>query len=107
MKKPYVYVIVRKDISHEQKVVQASHAALEAGFAFQQPGRTASIVVLEVPGRCTLLETAERLERKGIEHIMFYEPDFGMGHSAIATRPVFTSAERKIFHIYPLLNAGN
>ncbi|MEM2159369.1 MAG: hypothetical protein QXN55_00230 [Candidatus Nitrosotenuis sp.] len=107
MKKPYVYVIVRKDISHEQKAVQAFHATLKAGFAFQQPGRPASIVVLEVPGRCALLETAKRLERKGIEHIIFYEPDFGMGHSAIAPRPVFTSAERKIFYVYPLLNAGN
>ena len=45
---PYTYVLIRKDISPEQQIVQAGHAALEAGFRFQKPEQTSFLIVLEV-----------------------------------------------------------
>lgn len=35
--KRYVYVLVRTDIPLPDQVVQACHASLEAGFAFNAP----------------------------------------------------------------------
>ena len=48
MNNPYTYILVRKDISPEQQIVQAAHAALEAGFRFKQPETTSYLIVLEV-----------------------------------------------------------
>lgn len=31
---PYTYVFIRTDLSHAQQIVQASHAALDAGHTF-------------------------------------------------------------------------
>lgn len=100
---PYVYVMVRKDLTLEQQMVQLGHAALEAGYAFDGPrNQTAHLVLLEVPDQPALQAAASRLERHGIEHALFYEPDFGMGHSALATRPVTERHERQLFRKYPL-----
>lgn len=105
MHKPYVYVLVREDISPEQQLVQAAHAALEAGFRFEQPAETARLIVLSVPDRDALGAAAARLARYGIAHHQFFEPDFGMGHSALATRPVFLPKERHLMRKYPLFTA--
>jgi hypothetical protein len=105
MHKPYVYVLIREDISLEQKLVQASHAALEAGFRFEQPEQTASLIMLSVPDREALEAAARRLTRYGIEHHMFFEPDFMMGHSALATRPIHLPKERHRMRKYPLFRA--
>lgn len=107
MNKPYVYVLIRQDISLEQQLVQASHAALEAGFRFQQPAEdTASLIMLAAKDEHALRQAALDLESEGIDHHMFYEPDFGpMGHSALATRPLY-GAERKLMRKYPLYRAG-
>jgi len=103
MHKPYVYVLVREDIPFEQQVVQASHAALEAGFRFERPEQTASLIALAVRDRPALHAAAERLARYGIDHHLFFEPDFGMGHSALATRPIHLPKERHLMRKYPLL----
>jgi len=58
MKTPYTYVILRKDISPEQRIVQASHASLEAGFRFKQPDETSYLIVLEVANELELNEAA-------------------------------------------------
>ena len=100
--KPYVYVLVRTDISLEQQLVQASHAALEAGFRFTQPSQVASVIVLSVSSREELEAAAQRLTIKGIDHHLFFEPDFGMGHSALATRPLTHKKERHLMRKYPL-----
>lgn len=105
--KPYVYVLIRKDIAFEQQLVQVGHAAWEAGLSFEQPGEVASLIVLEVPDQSALEAASDRLERYGINHKMFFEPDFDMGHSAIATRPVHAKKERHLFRKYPLYTPGS
>lgn len=106
MEKPYVYILVRQDIGLEQQLVQASHAALEAGFRFQMPTHdTASLIMLSAKDMPALQAAALDLEENGIDHHLFYEPDFGpMGHSALATRPLY-GAERKLMRKYPLFRA--
>jgi hypothetical protein len=90
----YTYVLVRSDLRIEQQMVQAAHAALEAGFAFKAPPSTSNLVLLAVAGQDELLAAAEMLADKGVEHELFFEPDDEMGYSALATRPLFTKRER-------------
>ena len=103
MKKPYTYVLVRKDISPEQRVVQASHAALEAGFRFSQPDETSYLIVLEVANEHELNEAAQVIESSGIKFYKFFEPDNDMGYSALCTEAVFTNRERNVFKRWKLL----
>lgn len=103
--KPYTYVLVREDISPEQQMVQACHAALEAGFAFTAPAVTSSLIVLTVPNREALLEARDRLFRYGIATEMFFEPDWEMGYSALATEPIFEKKKRFALKKYPLFKA--
>lgn len=103
MHRPYVYVLVRADLTAEQQLVQASHAALEAGFRFEQPVQTSSLIVLSVPDAQALQSAAQRLALHDIDHHLFYEPDFGpMGYSALATRPLTAKKERHLMRKYPL-----
>jgi hypothetical protein len=86
--KPYVYVLVREDISLEQKLVQVGHAVLEAGFRFQQPAQTASLIVLSVPDRGALEAAAVRLNAKGIDHYLFHEPEPGFNIPTCSIAPL-------------------
>lgn len=104
--KPYVYVLVRGDLSPEQTIVQASHAALEAGFMFNKPAEVSSVIICKVSDRTALEEASARLESHGIDHHLFFEPDFEMGFSALATRPLLTKAERYKFKKYPLFSTS-
>lgn len=104
--KPYIYVLVREDISLEQQMVQACHAASEAGFAFPAPPVTSSLIVCTVPDRAALLAARERLARYGIRNEMFFEPSWEMGHSALATEPISQRKQRFAMNIYPLFRAG-
>ena len=101
-KQPYTYILLRKDISPEQRVVQASHAALEAGFRFPRPSEVSYLIVLEVANQEELLDAAQVLDDKGIEYYKFFEPDNNMGFSALCTRPLFTNRERNIFKQWKL-----
>lgn len=103
---PYVYVLVRKDLPLHQQLVQASHAAFEAGLRWHSADdEVASLIVLEVPHKAALLRAARKLEAKGVDHHVFFEPDFDMGESALATRPLVGEARRPLSG-YPLWNAG-
>lgn len=103
---PYVYVMVREDLPLEQQLVQSNHATLEAGFRFPAPRDTAHLIMLAVPDRPALEAAAARLDRHGVDHHLFFEPDFGIGHSALATRPLF-GKERHLMRKYPLYRATN
>ena len=71
-----------------QQIVQASHAALEAGFKFNKPEKTSNIVLFGVKNQQALIEASEYLTLHGIDYEMFYEPDI-TGFTAIATEPLF------------------
>jgi hypothetical protein len=103
--KPYTYVLVREDLPLEQQMVQACHAALEAGFAFDAPPTTSSLIVCTVPDREALLAARERLSRYGIRAEMFFEPDWEMGFSALATEPLTERKKRFALSTYPLFRA--
>jgi len=94
---PYTYVLLRQDIIPVQQIVQASHAALEAGFRFEQPDTTSYLILLEVANEKELNSASKMLNRRCIEHHKFFEPDNGMGFSALCTRPILDPTEQNFF----------
>ena len=95
-------MLVRSDILLHQQMVQACRAALEAGFVFDAPARTSSLIVLTVQDVHALEAARDRLGRYGIDCEVFFEPDWGMGHSALCTQPVFKKKQRFALAKYPL-----
>ncbi len=90
MAKPYTYIFVRTDLSYAQQIVQASHAALEAGFKFDAPTDTSSIVLFGVKDEDELCEVWNKLKANNVKHAEFYEPDIS-SYTAIATEPLMGS----------------
>ena len=101
MTHPYVYVFIRKDISYEQQLVQAAHAALELGMKYPNIKDQCSIVIVGVKNKNELLKVSNRLKDNNVDFEMFFEPDFDMGESALATRPI-VGEERLLFKKYNL-----
>lgn len=89
---PYVYIFVRNDIPYADIIVQASHACLEMGLGLPNPNKpkaTASIVLLKARDEEHLLEIKQYIEMHEINSTIFFEPDEGMGYTAIATEPIY------------------
>lgn len=96
------YVFVRTDIPVEQQMVQAAHAALEAGIKFGKVSvEPASVIILQVPNKEKLEEAMKYTIESGISCEMFYEPDWDYGNTAFGTEPI-TFDRRKIFKKYKL-----
>lgn len=100
-----MYVFVRTDLSTPQVIVQACHAALEAGREFSVDG-TPHLVLLAVPDEQQLLKAASYLAEVEISHILFREPDIGDAATAIATRAVH-GVERRLFRKYQCLKEAS
>jgi hypothetical protein len=105
MDHPYVYVFVRTDISYEQQLVQASHACFEAGIKFNHEKEQCSIVMIGIKNKEKLLQVEHYLKTNDVDYSMFFEPDFDMGESAIATRPM-RGNERKLFKKFQLYKSN-
>jgi len=96
---PYSYLFIRTDLTHPQQIVQASHAALEAGNRF---GPHSHLVLIGIKDEQALLQAAARLDESGIEHEKFFEPDNQAGYTALCTRPL-QGEERKPLKRFRLL----
>lgn len=85
--KPYVYIVIRKDIKPCNYAPQIAHAALEAGYQSEEPDNTTHIVVLQVPNKAHLKFIGYELFSAGIPHEEFHEGFGNMGLTALATLP--------------------
>jgi hypothetical protein len=98
---PYTYLFIRTDLSPAQQIVQASHAALEAGNRF---GPHSHLVLIAAEGEDTLLKAAAQLNEQGIELETFFEPDENAGYTAFCTQPL-QGEQRKPLRKYQLYRA--
>jgi hypothetical protein len=83
-----MYIFIREDLTGPQRIVQASHAAHEAGHDYGKADGSTHIVLLGTPTQDALLKAAEHLEKNDIPFKMFFEPDYDTGYTAIATKPL-------------------
>lgn len=101
----HVYVVVRTDIPPIRQAVQACHAAHEAGASFYRPHggmhftgnelvepslkhRGSNLVLLAISSEEELMQLAKDLSETSIRFEMFFEPDYSMGWTALATEPI-------------------
>jgi hypothetical protein len=98
---PYTYLFIRTDLSPAQQIVQASHAALEAGNRF---GPHSHLVLIGTEGEDELLKAAAQLGEHGIDLQTFYEPDNNAGYTAFCTQPL-QGDKRKPLRKYQLYRA--
>ena len=85
--KPYVYIVVRKDINPNYYAPQIAHAALEAGYQAEEPDTTTHIVILQVADKQELEMVVLALEEEGIPIEEFHEGFGNLGLTALATLP--------------------
>lgn len=102
---PYIYTFIRRDISPEQRIVQLGHATWEAGLRFEKPSEIASLILLSAENEMDLNAISQKLEERDIDHYKFFEPDNGMGYSAICTKPIYEQKDRNFFKRYKLYTA--
>lgn len=97
-----MYVLVRNDLTLPQQMVQAAHAAHEAGIHLaDKTGDIASIVICGVAEERTLLQEQARLAVAGIQTLLFREPDMGDAATALASAPI-RGETRRHFRRYKL-----
>ena len=92
-------MFVRQDISLAQQIVQSNHATFELARRLPHPQNleiTPSCIVIGVPNKTALYRVIEKLRANDIAHELFYEPDFDMGLSAVATVPLGQELRRKL-----------
>lgn len=100
---PFVYIFVRQDIPPVQQVIQAAHAAHEAGIMFGKVNKQIShFCIFGVKNENDLLDARNFSTSNKIKGFLFYEPDFEMGNSAFATEPI-VGEKRKLFTVFRLL----
>lgn len=86
-----MYVFVRRDLRHPQQIVQACHAAYEAGkLLISDPTHLDELhlVAISVSNESKLRKAAAHLDELGIRYRAFVEPDLNNEMTALATEPV-------------------
>lgn len=90
---PYVYVVVRKDIDDDDKLVQAVHAGMLSARAF--PVENPWLAILGVANTAELIAAQNKLSAAGIRTVLFHEDDDDLRATAFATEPL-TGAQRNV-----------
>lgn len=101
--KKTIYVFVRNDLSYPQKVIQSSHAILEATRAFIRDDNRYKIVVVAAKSEVKLKSIVEEAASHDIQTVTFTEPDMKYQITAIATEPL-CDEKRQVFARYKLLS---
>jgi hypothetical protein len=94
---PYVYVIVRNDLSDAQKAVQGTHAAIElARNKLNSTQEHPSVIYVVVKNEKKLIKVAKELLDADINIFNFREPDIGSQMTAIITEPLIGGKREKL-----------
>jgi len=101
--KKTIYVFVRNDLSFPQKVVQSSHAVLEATRAFIKDEERYKIIVVAAKSEVKLKLIMEEAAQNQINTVAFTEPDMDNQVTAIATEPL-DDEKKQVFARYKLLS---
>lgn len=75
-------------------MVQAAHAAYQAGQISPEAPKDIHLVLCGIPSENKLLEEAAKLEARGIAYTLFQEPDLNNQFTALATTPISHGCRR-------------
>jgi len=93
-----LYVLIRKDLNHSQRAVQAGHAVAEYLLKGSDDWKNSTLVYLGVKGEHQLRTWMNKLSRLDIKCVPWREPDMNNQITAIAT-----TAESELFKNVNLL----
>ncbi len=108
-KTPYCYILVRKDLSPGQQVVQSCHAVAECArnsYLSNTDEDHPHIVVCGVKDENALLKAHTKLQKEGVRCQLYREPDAGDEATALATAPVYEGV-RRLFRNFQILKPAN
>lgn len=98
-----MYILVRRDLSPEQMLVQSCHAVAEAARNFVPSDMEhPHFVVCGVKDEAALKKAYRKIQEQDIRCCAFYEADIDDQMTALATEPVYDTA-RLHFRNYQLL----
>lgn len=80
-----LYVLVREDLDPSYRMVQGGHAIAEWTLKHPDKWSNETLVMLKVKNESKIEDFHERLSFRGIEHVVFKEPDIGYETTALAT----------------------
>ena len=90
IQKPYIYILLRKDLDKTYQIIQAGHALFEHALTLEKkPEQISSFCLLELKDENELEKAANKLERTDIPFTKFFEPDYSTGFTAIAAGPIY------------------
>lgn len=99
MAQTHFYVLIRRDLSPAQQIVQACHAAHESGQLTPRIDEgSLSIVLCQIDSEESLLREGELLKALGIEFVLFREDDLALQATAIATLPLDSNQRKLLSH---------
>ena len=99
---PYVYAIVRKDLSVPQQAVQAGHALIESTKTFNKINEHPSVIICSVKNEKKLQDAITFLYDNNVKISVFKEPDINNQMTALATEPLY-GVNRKIMNKFQLM----
>jgi len=103
--KPFVYIVVCKDLEPRQVIVQACHAALESGIHQEHCEQFPSgMVMLQVSSEKSLLKAQRKIENKGIKCQLFWERPMKR-YTALATEAI-PQDKRHLMRKFQLLSVS-
>lgn len=87
---PFMYIFVREDLPPVVKLIQTAHVTHMAGarFGLSDPDLPTHFCVFGVKDEEALESVAWRLQDQDYEFEIFFEPDNGIGNTAIAVQPL-------------------
>lgn len=100
--KPYVYILIRKDLPNTQRVVQSSHVAWEVSKKHNLEVHP-SMILIGLNNLKHLETQKKKLQDQGLEVVEFSEPLFNNEITAIGIL-VTKESERELFKKYQLLS---
>ncbi len=80
-----LYVIIRKDLTHAQRAVQAGHAVAEYLLKCSQDWQNSTLIYLGVKGETQLKNWGHKLNSLNVAYASWREPDLENQITAIAT----------------------
>ena len=96
--KPYMYIFIRKDLPHTQKIVQSSHVAFELSKKYQTQEHP-SMVLIGIKDLCQL---EKEIKKTNQDVIVFRDNIFNNEITAFGVM-CFTDEERSQYKKYQLL----
>ena len=83
---------MRRDLPLAHQMVQAGHAALEAGLKLPcEVPEPSSLIMIGVKDQKELYKARRYLSKHDIKTEMFFEPDWNYGHTAFGTEALIDS----------------